>query len=95
MTIFRRNNLNIGIGLGTLLPLGVSFLLLGIITAFDLPFKTRTAALVGICANIYTLRSFQSNRANQSVRGVVIATVVLAGLWFVWFYEEIIAELGR
>jgi hypothetical protein len=95
MTLFNRNNLNIGVGLGMLIPMAVGGLLIGILSLTELPLKTRTAALLGICCNIFVLRTFQNRRANQSVRGVVLATVAIAAVWLIWFYEEIMLELGR
>ncbi len=90
--IFRRNNLNIGIGLGMLLPIVVFGLLSSFISLLGLPFKTRTLALIAICLNMLIVQMFRKNRANESIRGVVLATVVMAFVWFGWFYEEIMAE---
>jgi uncharacterized membrane protein YdjX (TVP38/TMEM64 family) len=90
--MLRRNNLNIGIGLGMLLPLILFSLLSAIGSLVGLPLKTRTLALIGICLNILLMQFYRKMRANESVRGIVLATVGLALIWFAWFHEEIFAE---
>jgi Na+/H+-translocating membrane pyrophosphatase len=90
--IFRRNNLNIGIGLGMLLPLVVFLILSGLSNMVSLPLKTRTFAIISICLNIILIQFFRKNKANESIRGIVIATVVMSILWLFWFYEDIQAE---
>jgi hypothetical protein len=91
--LFRRNNINIGIGLGILIPA----MIFGFLYAFSnmgvLPLKIRTTALIGICANIFTANMFRKNRANQSLRGVMIATIIISALWLFWFLKEILFEL--
>jgi hypothetical protein len=90
--LFRRNNLNIGIGLGLLVPT-VSFVFLyGLVTLFGLNMKTRTLALIAVCLNMLIVSFFRKNRASESIRGAVIATVVMALGWFAWFYQDIMAE---
>ncbi len=91
MTIFRRNNLNIGAGVGLLLPIVVFGVLFGIVQ-MGLPLKMRTIALIGICANMLLMRPFRRNRAGDSIRGVVFATCALAALWIFNFYQDISAE---
>ena len=91
--LFRRNNLNIGIGLGILVPIAVYGLLSGLVSLSGLTFKMRSLALIGICFNMLTVRSFKKNRANESVKGTVLATVAMAFIWFAWFYKEIMDEL--
>lgn len=89
---FRRNNLNIGLGLGILVPMTVFGLLFGLTGLAGLNFKTRSLALIAICLNMLLVSNFRKNRANESIRGLVIATVVMAFVWFAWFYKEITAE---
>jgi hypothetical protein len=89
---FRRNNLNIGLGLGILVPMTVFGLLFGLTGLTGLNFKTRTLALIAICLNMLLVSNFRKNRANESIRGLVIATVVMAFVWFAWFYKDITAE---
>lgn len=91
--IFRRNNLNIGIGLGMLFPMAVLGILFGITQLASIPLKVRTLALIGICANIFLTTQFRKNRASESMRGSVLATVALSIVWAIWFGQEIYEEL--
>jgi hypothetical protein len=91
--IFRRNNLNIGIGLGILFPMAVFGILLGITQLASIPLKMRTMALIAICTNIFITTQFRKNRAGESMRGSVLATVVLSIVWAIWFGQEIFEEL--
>ena len=91
MTIFNKNNLNIGIGLGLLLPLALFGVFCGV-AQMGLPLKLRTLALIAICTNMLLINRFRKSRAGESVRGTVLATVILAAVWLFNFYEEISAE---
>ena len=90
--LFRRNNLNIGIGLGILVPFATFSILTSLIALTGLTFKTRSIALIAICLNMLVMQGFRKNRANESIRGLVITTFAMAILWFTWFYKEITAE---
>jgi hypothetical protein len=90
--LFRRNNLNIGIGLGIIVPIVVFGLLYGITGLFGVHFKPRSLAIISIALNMLLIRFFRKNRANESIRGTVIATFVMAFVWFAWFYKEIMDE---
>jgi hypothetical protein len=90
--LFRRNNINIGIGLGILVPVVAFVFIFGLVSLFSLNMKTRTLALVAVCLNMLVVTNFRKNRAGESIRGTVIATVVMALGWFAWFYQEIMAE---
>lgn len=90
--IFRRNNLNIGIGLGIFIPI-LSFLLLDLVIHLTkLPLKVRTIALIGICVNGILIQVFKRNRANESIRGTVLATVGLCIIWSLYYGKEILEE---
>jgi hypothetical protein len=91
--IFRRNNLNIGIGLGIFFPAVLFSILYLLTTTGILPLKIRTAALIGICVNIFLTQMFRKFRAYQSIRGIMIATIIISGIWLFWFLNEILFEL--
>jgi hypothetical protein len=91
MTIFKRNNLNIGIGLGIFLPLVVFGILYGVV-ALGLPLKIRTIALIALCGNGLLVRPFRKNRSGDTIQGLVMTTVGLTALWIFSFYQEISAE---
>lgn len=91
--IFRRNNLNIGIGIAMFFPIFIFGIFFGISQLAALPFKVRTMALIAICCNMLITRQFKKNRAAESVRGTVLATVSMSILWILWFGQEIFSEL--
>lgn len=91
--MFNKNNLNIGIGLGLIVPMLFFGIFQGIV-ALGVPLKLRTYALVGVCLNILIMRAFRKNYARESVRGVVLSTFALCFLWFLWYYKEISEEWG-
>lgn len=62
------------------------------IAQMGLPLKLRTLALIAICSNMILINRFRKSRAGDSVRGTVLATIVLAVVWLFNFYEEISAE---
>lgn len=91
--LFRRNNMFIGVGLALTVSIFVFTLFNTISNMASLPFKERTIALIAICCNILIVRFFRVNRAGESIKGVVFATVALSILWIVWFGAEIFQEL--
>ncbi len=90
--IFRKNNLNIGIGLGIFLPIFIFGILYGISSLMPRGFQLRTIALIALCANMATSHFFNKYRSKESVRGIIIVTIALAIVWFVWFGKEIFQE---
>ena len=91
--MFNRNNINIGIGLGLLIPI-IGFGIFVGLTHLGLPFRIRTLAVMSICLNLITLRLFQARRANESIRGITLATVGLAIIWLIYYYQNIMSELS-
>jgi hypothetical protein len=51
--------------------------------------RFRTTCLIAICINLLPLQVFQRRKENKSVRGLVIATVLLAFVWVIYFYESL------
>jgi predicted tellurium resistance membrane protein TerC len=90
--IFRKNNLNIGIGLGLIFPMLFFGVVSGITNLANINFKLRSVALIGLCSNMILMQIFKKNRANESIRGVVFATIGLAVVWFIYFGQEIMEE---
>lgn len=52
---------------------------------FSPNFRERTLAILSIAVNLYLLNTFRRRRWDLAMRGVVIATTVLAFAW-VYFY---------
>jgi predicted tellurium resistance membrane protein TerC len=92
INMFRKNNLNIGIGLGMLFPMLFFGIVSGLTNLTHVNFKLRTIALIGLCSNMILMQVFRKNRANESIRGTVLATVGLAAIWFIYFWQEIMEE---
>ena len=55
-----------------------------------LNFKPRTLALMAVCINVLPMNYFRRRYHNRSLRGLVIGTVLLAGVWFVYFGRELL-----
>lgn len=92
--VFYRNEIWVGLLFGLLLPL-CSFVLLFEIfnlletkgaasgAGFSLNFRERTLAIVAIALNILPMNMYKKRRWDLSMRGVVIATALLAFVWVV------------
>ena len=93
--MFNRNALWAGLVIGILFPV-IGFLLLynlfGILEAkgaasgegFSANFRERTVAIVALALNLIPLNIYRKRRWDLSMRGVVVATAVMA---FVWLYK--------
>ena len=92
--MLNRNELWVGLLVGILLPL-VSFTILYNLfslleqkgaasgTGFSQNFRERTLALVAIAANLIPMNVYRKRRWDNPIRGVVIATALLAIVWTV------------
>jgi len=49
----------------------------------------RTITLMGICCNIYWIRRLNQRFTDQTLRGVVIGTMLWAVVWFVLYYSDL------
>jgi len=54
--------------------------------------RFRTICLMSICLNILPMQIFQRRREGNSIRGLAIATVFLAGIWVFYFYDSLFAS---
>lgn len=52
---------------------------------FNFDFRSRTLGLLAIAINIIPIRFFTKKRANESIRGVVIISMIYAGAWLFQF----------
>ena len=101
--MFNKNTLLSGIVLGILLPI-VGFVLLN--TLFQLldkigsgsgiglseNFQERTAGILAIAINLLPMNLFKKRRWELAMRGVVIATGLLALIWVVYFGTKILQD---
>lgn len=87
-----------GISMGMLFPLAVLGILAGIgylwtnYLGVGRPplLRERTLALLAICAALIPFQGFRKARANESMRGVVLVTVILGILWVVLYARELL-----
>jgi hypothetical protein len=94
--MFNRNEIWAGLLFALLLPT-VGFLLLynlfGLLevqgaasgVGFSANFRERTLSIVAIALNLIPLNIYRRRRWDLSMRGVVIATALLAFAWLFWF----------
>lgn len=54
--------------------------------------RFRTICLISICLNILPMQVFQRRREGSHIRGLSIATVLLAGIWVFYFYDTLFAS---
>ncbi len=97
---YQKNNLQLGIGIGLLLPAILFYGLHGIYklwaetgnlqTNISTGFRERTIALLAIAIDIIPMRYYQKNRYwIDSMRGVTIAMAGLSVLWMVYFIPDL------
>ncbi len=55
------------------------------VTGLSSNFRERTSAILAIASNLLPMRIFQSRRWSEAIRGVVIATGVLAIAWVIYY----------
>ncbi|MBK7342468.1 MAG: hypothetical protein IPJ06_04775 [Saprospiraceae bacterium] len=96
--MFQRNSLGWGLLLGITFPLG-GLILLWVINlvwvnidpmGMNLPVRERTLLLLVICLNLIPFRGFNRYRKLDSLRGVVLMTVVMAIAWVIRYGSSLI-----
>jgi hypothetical protein len=102
MTPFiKRDSVWFGIGVGLLVPAAVYALLITIYTVLDSmgifsdigfaeDFRIRTIALISICANLVMMQRFRNSYRHETIRGVLIASMILVVIWFFIFGIKIL-----
>jgi hypothetical protein len=99
--MFNRNNLTSGLILGLILPIVTYALLYQIFSLLEIKgaassvglsenFRERTLAIVAIAINIIPMRIFQGRRWETAIRGLVIATGILALTWVAFFGSKLL-----
>ncbi len=101
MELLKHNNLWVGMGIGLLFPLfgfsivyGVFDLMMSSGFMDDAPMhlvskRMRTMTLIGICTNIYWIRRYNKRFTDQTLRGVVIGTMILSIIWFFFYFSSL------
>jgi putative effector of murein hydrolase LrgA (UPF0299 family) len=92
--VLKRDSVWVGLVIGIVCPVALYGLLLllyyfletvGVFSeiGFAEDFRTRTLALVSICANLLIMQSYRkSHRHHETIRGLLIASMILVGIWF-------------
>ena len=91
---YKRDSVWVGLTIGLLAPVIVYGILLLLYTFLDSigvfsdygfaeDFRTRTLALIAICTNLVVMQSYRkSHRHHETIRGILIASMILVGIWF-------------
>jgi len=100
--MFEKDSLIAGLLLGVFIPFVSYALVLEIydqLEAADLisgfgtgDFRRRTSALLGLCFNLIPFALFNRKKFHQSMRGIMIPTIIYAGVWFFFFGSKILWE---
>ena len=100
-SILDKNSLIVGLITGLLFPIFGFSLVYGI---FDLMVSSgfmdeaamtwrsqrmRTITLIGICTNIYWIRRWNRPFSGQTLRGVIIGTMIWSVIWFISYYSDL------
>ena len=104
MAIWKKNSLWIGLAIGLLFPLFGFSIVYGI---FDLMVSSgimdeanmswqgkrmRTIVVIGICTNVFWIRKLNGPYTSETLRGVIIGTMLLAIGWFIIYYPDLYAS---
>lgn len=90
--MFQRDEIWVGLLYGLLLPAAGFLLLYNVFSLLEIKgaasgagfsenFRERTLAILAIALNLFALSRFRRRRWEQAMRGVVIATSLLAFVW--------------
>ena len=99
--LFSRNNFWIGLAVGICLPVMAYGVLLTLSDFVDESllsadvsisrgFRERTLSLIAICCNLLPFHLFNRRYADQSMRGMILPTVLYVGVWFWMFGRHLI-----
>jgi hypothetical protein len=97
MTPFvKKDSFWLGLGLGILIP-GIVYAILltiyqlldtmGVLSdiGFAADFRIRTLALFSICSNLIVMQRYRKSYHHETIRGVLMASMLLVGIWF-WIF---------
>lgn len=102
MTPFiKKDSVWFGIALGLLVPAAVYALLITIYTLLDSmgifsdvgfaeDFRIRTLALFAVCANLVMMQRLKSEYRHETIRGILVASMLLVVIWFIFFGAKMI-----
>ena len=96
MPFVKKDSVWLGIGIGLLVPALIYALLITIYTllysmgifsdvGFAEDFRIRTLALFAICGNLIMMQRFRNAYRHETIRGILIASMILVVIWFIMF----------
>ena len=96
MPFVKKDSVWLGIGIGLLVPALIYALLITIYTLLDSmgifsdvgfaeDFRIRTLALFAICGNLIMMQRFRNAYRHETIRGILIASMILVVIWFIMF----------
>ncbi|MEL6988008.1 MAG: hypothetical protein AAGK97_09265 [Bacteroidota bacterium] len=95
--VSNKNSLILGLAIGICLPIALYGILLVLYDAgismldasgYSSDFRGRTLTLIALCSNLLAVRYFRKQRADNSIRGIVIATSIFAIAW-IWIFGRV------
>ena len=93
---FKKNSLIFGLMAGFLLPIigygllkGMFWILSRLVNSDYGDWRERTITLLAICFTLIAFNYFKNHKLEDSMRGVIIPTVIYGGLW-VYFFRDFI-----
>ncbi|HZV68350.1 MAG TPA: hypothetical protein VFG10_02370 [Saprospiraceae bacterium] len=97
MTPFvKRDSFWLGLGAGLLVPALAYAILLTIYQLLDTmgvlsdigfaeDFRIRTLALFAVCSNLILMNRYRKSYHHETIRGILMASMLLVGIWF-WIF---------
>lgn len=103
MSLLEKNNLPFGLAIGFVSPiigLAAVYLIFGLMTQLGIMdeagsamgHRIRTMAILAICTNILWIRKMNQAFTSQTLRGIIIATMILSAIWFFQYYDTLYAQ---
>ena len=99
--MLERNSIITGLVLGCIIPvlgfLAVEFIfnsltyfgLMEAVSTSTSGRRVRTLALLGICFNLIPFNICKNNRWDQTMRGIILPTLIYVGAWIYRYYDEL------
>jgi hypothetical protein len=98
---WKKDSVWTGIALGFVVPMityGLLFLIysfmdsIGVFSdvGFAEDFRTRTLGLISICANLVLMQRYRKSYRNETIRGILISSMLWVAVWFFIFGIKIL-----
>ena len=100
-SFFKRDSVWTGLVIGIIIPIavyGILFLIYAFLESMGVfsdvgfadDFRTRTLGLISICSNLILMQTFRKSYRNETIRGILIASMFLVIVWFLKFGIKIL-----